>query len=137
MRNKLKEFIVKHDLTIPYLHRATGISKITLSKLIKTNAPIKPSVLLKLEAKLAEIGFSRLDVDTFRRMVRQDYLTNCEDGINYSICGRNTESYVRFKLCDIIAIEYYPTENGALFCEVKFSNMSKLILHDREIDVFL
>ena len=137
MRNKLKEFIVKHDLTIPYLHRQTGIHKDTLSKLIKTNDSIIPFVLLKLEAKLSGIGFSRLDLEMFKRHISHDYYTNCEDGINFSILIRNTESCIRFKLCDIVSIEYHPTESTTLFCEVVFKNGSKLILKDREMEVFI
>lgn len=137
MRNKLKEFIAKHGLTIPYLHRQTGIHKDTLSKLIKTNEPIRPFVLLKLEAKLIEIGFSRLDLETFTRLVSRDFLTNCGNGINYSICGRNTESYVRFNLCDIASIDYHQTEIAALFCEAVFKNGSKLILKDRDMEVLI
>ena len=137
MRNKLKEFIVKRDLKISFLHRTTGIHKVTLSKLINTNDVVKDSVLLKFEAKLSEIGFSRLDLETFARLVSRDFLTNCENGINYSSCGRNTESYVRFKLCDIVLIEYYPTESTTLFCDIVFKNGSKLILKDREMEVFI
>jgi len=137
MRNKLKEFIVKRDLKISFLHNLTGVHKATLGKLINTNDVVKDSVLLKLEAKLSEIGFSRLELETFARLVSRDFLTNCENGINYSVCGRNTESYVRFKLCDILSIDYHPTESTTLFCEVVFKNGSKLILKDREMEVFI
>ena len=137
MRNKLKEFIVKRDLKISFLHKLTGVHKATLCKLINTNDVVKDYVLLKIEAKLIEIGFSRLDLETFTRLVSRDFLTNCENGINYSICGRNTESYVRFKLCYIESIDYHPTESTTLFCEVVFKNGSKLILKDREMEVFI
>lgn len=137
MRNKLKEFIVKHGLTITYLHKQTGIHKDTLRKLIKTNDPIQPFVLLKLEAKLIEIGFSRIDIYTFMKLASRDFATNYEDGINYSIRYRTNESWVRFKLCDIVSIEYHPTESTTLFCEVVFKNGSKLILKDREMEVFI
>jgi len=137
MRNKLKEFIAKHGLTIPYLHRQTGIHKDTLNKLIKTNDPIKPFVLLKLETKLSEIGFSRLDLETFKMLVNKEFITNCEDGVNFTIESKRCDSFIVFKLTDITSITYDTTIHSGLFCEVLFKSGSRLILNDNDMEVFI
>ena len=138
MRQKLKEFIKRHDLKLVFLHSETGISETALRRILKTDLPVRTSNVIKLANFLTIFGFTNVDFDGLLKMlVRSAFSIDYSTDERCMVSSLNCFDEVLFNPKLIKDITYSPQENGWLFCEVIFFNGSRIIFNHQNFKTTL